>query len=131
MKKIISGAVLCGLIIGMVFFSGCINNEEGEYEPGIIRKGELSILSHNMTVEYNELLNWYTAKVTGQAKNIGNETFSFASVDVKFYDANGTLLDTGVDSITDLEPNETWSFEILHIDDTEIVAYKIAVGSCW
>jgi len=137
MRKGVLAIGLC-VLISVVFCSGCLETEKKEYVPsgntttggGTLSGGKLTILSNNMNVTYNVYLG-YTATVTGQAKNTGDARLSYASVDVKFYDANGNLLSTSFDGISDLDPNETWNFEVMHMDETEIASYTIAVGTCW
>ena len=72
----------------------------------------LQILNHKMvTGDYGNI------EVTGQAKNTGSENMGYASVDVKFYDANGNLLGSGLDNINNLGSGETWNFKAMYTGD--------------
>lgn len=119
------------LVMAMILLA-CGGTEDKEYveEGETAETGELSILSHNMSVEYDGW-SYYHATVTGQAKNIGDAMLSHASVSVKFYDSYGALLATSSDYISDLDAGEVWNFEVTHMDETETASYTIAVGSCW
>ncbi len=130
MKKEILAVGMCLVLVLIVFSSGCVDTKEKEYEEGEgggeVTSGELSILDHHMDVEGSSVY------VRGHAKNIGEKQLSWASVDVKFYDADGSVVGTGSDYTQDLDPGETWSFEVWYYDpDWEVDSYKIAVGSCW
>jgi len=129
MKKQLILSVGTFLVVAMVLLA-CGETTKYENETtGTVTKGNLTILSHNMTVELG--YTYYTAKVTGQAKNTGDKMLSYASVNVKFYDSDGALLATSSDGISDLDAGEVWNFEVSHMDETETASYTIAVGSCW
>lgn len=84
----------------------------------------LQIVSHKMVSG-----GYGTYYVRGQAKNTGDKNLGYASVDVKFYDANGNLLDSGLDNINNLGPGETWNFEAMYLGEGKPSTYKIAAGS--
>jgi hypothetical protein len=71
--------------------------------------------------------------IRGTAKNVSPTSSSYAEVRVMFYDAEGVLLDTFRDNVTDLGPGETWDFEILcpGIDTDEVKRYEVVAGSAW
>jgi hypothetical protein len=83
---------------------------------------KLMILSHQM----------YTSgflKIVGQAKNISSQTLSYASVDVKFRDAQGAVLDTSLDWVYNLSPGDVWNFEVTYWgDESKVASYEISVG---
>jgi len=126
-RKTIVGLIAVVAIVVVAMFSGCV--EEPKYEEGAGTPTEsknLEILDHHMeTGEFGNLI------IKGIAKNIGSSSLSYAEVRVKFYDKEGTLLDTSLDNINDLGPGETWNFKVMYLGtDTENVdSYKIAVGS--
>ena len=126
-RKTIVGLIAVVAIVAVAMFSGCV--EEPKYEEGAGTPTEsknLEILDHHMeTGEFGNLI------IKGTAKNIGSSSLSYAEVRVKFYDKEGTLLDTSLDNINDLGPGETWNFKVMYLGtDTENVdSYKIAVGS--
>jgi hypothetical protein len=126
-RKTILGLIAVVAIVAVAMFSGCV--EEPKYEEGAGTPTEsknLEILDHHMeTGEFGNLI------IKGTAKNIGSSSLSYAEVRVKFYDKEGTLLDTSLDNINDLGPGETWNFKDMYLGtDTENVdSYKIAVGS--
>jgi hypothetical protein len=65
--------------------------------------------------------------------NISPSNSGSAEVKVELYDAEETLLDTAIDSISNLGPGETWDFGVAcpGIDTGEIQRYEIVVGSSW
>jgi len=111
------------LLISMFSFlvAGCV----------AIKSTELTILSHEMVLE--EITeNYYDLWVKGEAKNTGTKTLSYATIDVKFKDDEGKVLNTSFDSITDLAPGEIWRFEVLYYgtqDISEVESYEISVGT--
>jgi hypothetical protein len=89
---------------------------------------KLMILSHRMDTSV-------FLKIVGQAKNISNQTLSYASVEVKFRDAQGAVLDTSGDYIFNLSPGDVWNFEVTYYgdrwgDNFTGVTYEISVGGC-
>ena len=88
----------------------------------------LTILSHEMTTA-----GMYIMKVTGQAKNISSEKLNYAEVDVRFKDAQGAILQTGVENIADLNPGDVWDFEVIYpsANISRVASYEISVGTIW
>jgi hypothetical protein len=130
MRKII-GFVAIALVILVPSLVGCA---ETQYQPGQPAPSQpattekLQILSHSMSRSETGTFVY----IKGTAKNVSSSRLSFASVNVKFYDADGTLLDTSLDVISDLDPGETWSFEVGYYDEyLKYASYKIGVGSTW
>lgn len=111
------------LIGGAVFLLIVVVSVIAILGGGKAPRKELTILSHQMTKE----IMFGAQRIKGQAKNTGSQTLSQASVDVKFKDAQGVVLDTGSDSIGDLAPGELWNFEIWA--PSNVASYEIAVGT--
>jgi hypothetical protein len=72
-------------------------------------------------------------KVTGQAMNISSEKLNYAEVHVRFKDAQGAILQTGVENVADLNPGDVWDFEVLYpsSNTSEVDSYEISVGQTW
>ena len=89
---------------------------------------KLTILSHEMTT-----VGMYILKVTGQAKNSSSEKLNYAEVDVRFKDAQGAILQTGVENIADLNPGDVWDFEVIYpsANISKVASYEISVGTIW
>jgi len=88
---------------------------------------KLEILSHHMSWS-----SYYGCKVVkGKAKNASSFMLNYAEVRVNFYDVQGTLLESSLDNVNDLGPDETWSFEVLYFgpEPHKVRTYKIKVGS--
>lgn len=117
MKKIYLVILVCPLIF-LIF--GC-------WRP----QPHLTIQNHQWTKEYSEFLDWWTAEVTGIAINDGNVNLSYAEVNVKFYDINNNVLDSGLDNILNLGVGETWYFSEIYWDDPEPDYYEIEVGDLY
>ena len=126
-RRSIVGLIAVVAIVAVTMFAGCV--EEPKYEEGAgkpIESKNLEILDHRMeTGEFGNLI------IEGTAKNSGSASLSYAEVRVKFYDKEGTLLDTSLDNINDLGPGEMWNFKAMYLgtDAKDIDSYKIAVGS--
>ena len=121
MKKVFC-LMLITVALGLLAVgAGCTS--ETEYNSSGTE--ELAILSHKMSwTSYGSL------KVTGTAKNVGSERLSWASIDCRFYDSAGNQVDKSSDYMSDLDPGQTWAFEVICLDD-RAVTYDIGVGSCW
>lgn len=102
---------------------------ETQYQPEEAPPSEeLLILSLTMTQDEHGFI-----IIKGTAMNVSPSNSSSAEVKVELYDAEETLLDTALDSISDLGPGETWDFEVAcpGIDTDEVKRYEIVVGSAW
>jgi hypothetical protein len=121
--KIVVGVVAIIVIIAVIssVVSSC-----GNAISNIPSSGDLVILEHHATTT-----EFGTYEVVGTAKNTGTSSMSYAEVDVKFYDAGGTLLDTWIDNINNLGAGETWSFEVMYTGSKTVATYTIAPGSSW
>jgi len=53
-----------------------------------------------------------TAQIEGVARNDGSAKLEYAEVIGKFYSQDGTLLYSGVTSISNLDPGQIWEFTI-------------------
>ena len=95
--------IIAGLLAIISLATSCIviNN------PSPAPAGELTILSHSMTK-----LDSGAVEVNAAIKNTGSTLVDFAQVEVEFYDASGTLVETSTDGIFNLERGESWDFTI-------------------
>lgn len=91
------------LIFLIISLSGCIPRG-GSFLP----RASLLILSHHLEKGVDE----DTVQITGVARNNSAAELQYAEVIGKFYDRDGTLLHSGVDSTTDLDPGQIWEFTI-------------------
>jgi len=87
---------------------------------------QIQILNHVL-----EKTDYGTVQVTGTAKNVAGKQLSYVEIRVKFYDKNNVLLDTFFDNINDLDPDQTWKFEVIYpgLDSGEVDHYDIGVGT--
>ena len=127
MKKYILFGVLSLLLVSVVL-SGC-KTKYVEPEGVGISKDNLKILDHKLEREENE--GFAVIKITGTAQNSGSKQLIHASIKADFYGTNGALMDTVVDSTSDLNSNEMWNFEMEYIEteDNEIENYEIVVST--
>jgi hypothetical protein len=117
-------AVVLMLSVVAVFI-GCATHD------GNVPRGELKILSHNMTVhEFTGGTPQSTAVVVGRAQNVGNAAIGSAMVAVNFYDKNKKLMATASAVKQNLQPGEVWDFSAKTIgpDAWKIVSYNIAAS---
>lgn len=89
---------------------------------------KLTFLSDQMTTS-----GMYVLKVTGRAKNISSEKLNYAEVDVRFKDARGAILQTGVENTADLNPGDVWDFEVIYpaANISKVASYEISAGTIW
>ena len=72
-------------------------------------------------------------EITGIAKNTGSKELSYAEVDGKFYDKDGNVLQTSLDTTSNLNPGETWKFSISYpaTDNYDVANFSVSAGSTW
>lgn len=88
--------------------------------------GKVSIISHEMVREAG------IPQVQATIKNVGSGTIGLVEATVDFLDGTGHLIDTSIDSVTNLEPNRTWDFVVICSEEgcKNVTRYKIqAKGS--
>lgn len=62
--------------------------------------------------------------VCGTVVNNTNRTIGYAQVEINLYDAEGSLVDSTLDNINNLEPNGKWKFKAPILEDS-VTNYKI------
>ena len=122
-KKVIGiGITLVFLIVG---FSGCFSDTE--YTSDLPSEEDLQILYHNLSYT-----TYGSVKIVGEEQNIGNNQIHGATIKAKFYDEKDILIDTSMDYISDLNPNEKAYFEIICFEQNYVVDYyTIAINSVY
>lgn len=91
-------------------------------------EGDLEILSHRMAKgQYGNLY------VVGQARNNGDSSMSYASVEVVFLDGGGNQLESGMDNINNLAAGRTWNFEAIYpgMNSQRVYNYEIKAGASY
>jgi len=97
--------VLASLVIGLLLTTACFT--EGQAPE---TAGKLKILSHRISgIDYSCSS---CVKVEAIVENVGPNTIELAEVTVRFYDADGALVDTAKDTHMNLERGKTWHFII-------------------
>jgi len=116
---VIGRLVACSILLFALLASltGAVScfEEEGKYTP------ELQIISHSISYdEYGGTI------VEGIAKNAGASEVAELEVRVKFYDAEGNLVDSSADYIQYVGSNETCKFCVrgLHAESYEIAIFQ-------
>jgi hypothetical protein len=86
------------LIGGAMFLAGCLRSDEpsGEEDETFLR-----ILDHEASDEW---------VVEGRAQNVSDQMLESAMVRAKFTGETGDILDTDLDSVSNLTPGEQWEF---------------------
>lgn len=85
---------------------------------------DLSLLDHEFALEEG----FTGPTVQGTAENAGDERFSAAEVRVRVYNDEGEQLGLYLDSISDLEGDTEWAFEVVLLESPDDLAdYDIAV----
>jgi len=111
--------------------SGYSGNVPVQQKMPTSSRGKLQIIEYHPEAGGTEYFK--TLYIVGTAKNIGGRKISYGSVEAKFYDKNGYLLNNGLDNFNDLEPGEMWKFKIVYLgsDVSEVSTYTIDVGASW
>lgn len=132
--------LLVFLLVAGMAASGCTSTTDYRYTgdpdgsgaaaPASGEAERLEILDHELQYEGSGF--YFTASVVGTAKNVGTKRISHSSIKVKFYDADGNLIGSGTDFVSDLDPGETWKFSAMCTTmNEEVESYKIGVGSTY
>lgn len=121
--------LLAVTILGLVPLAACAGVQyQPEEMPSVPPAERLPIL--NLSMVQDEL---GFVIIRGTAENINPTSSSYVEVRVMFYDAEGVLLDTFRDNINNLDPGESWDFEILcpGIDTDGVKRYEVVASSAW
>lgn len=111
---------------------GDSNTGSGGGDDGASVEEDVVIREHELVREDEGSMS-ESVSVKGRAENTSDQTFSYVEVRARFYNEAGDMLDSMIDNINDLEPGQTWSFEIQYLgigdDAAEVADYDIAVGT--
>jgi hypothetical protein len=124
----IASYITIAITLAVMLVPNLVGCTETQYKSGGSTQAteKLQILNHTGGItEYGSPM------VTGTAKNISSSNLIYAEIRVKWYDTAGTLLDTSIDNINDLNPGETWRFEVIYFGSEKNVRYTIGVGTTW
>ncbi|WP_336001764.1 FxLYD domain-containing protein [Halorientalis halophila] len=92
----------------------------------------LTILEHSV-VRTEEGTDWETLSVEGRVRNDSDRQFGYAEIRVRFYNADGDLLDSMIDNVNDLDPGQVWQFSVPFLgwgaEAQAVDDYDIAVGT--
>ena len=105
-------AVLAVIIIGVVV--GGSGNSPDDTSPDItnnVVSSELEVSGVEMTKEYNDFMEGWDVTITGKAKNVSRNNYSYASVEFSVYDKDGNNLGSALANMNNLASGETWVFE--------------------
>lgn len=116
-------ALALAVVTSVSMFSGCwsiynsIMYENSKVELEVVKEPQLSST-------YNEESGYYDAYVEGIFKNPTEETVSM-SVDVVLYDAEGNVIGSAYDYITEVAGGETWRFCAIAQTSFEPASFRI------
>jgi hypothetical protein len=90
----------------------------------------LTIVSYGMTTDA-EFMD--RPRCEGLARNNGSTQVHSAWIDIDYYDSNGYLVGSGGDSVSDLEPGQTWIFGHTYVFSgyEDVVSCDIEVFCCY
>jgi hypothetical protein len=97
-----------------------------------ISSTNLQILQHTMNnITFSTSSPESSATVTGMAQNNGNTPINSAIITVKFYNKDGSIVETSSASRQNLTPGETWIFAVQSSgpDAWKITRYEISASS--
>ena len=101
--------VVAGLLLAVMMLAGaCVSIDAGSVEgpaPSMEAPPDvkLSIISQEMTRDESGI-----PRLQAKIKNVGTDTVGLVEATVEFLDGSGNLIDSSVDTTTDLEPHQTW-----------------------
>ena len=117
--------ILAVLIIGVIAAAGgedsTTNNSSTENNTGT---NQITTATEKFTVvEHTTENDGYWTYITGTIKNNTNKEYSYVQVEINLYDENGSLINSTLDNINNLEANGTWKFKAMATSD--FATYKI------
>lgn len=107
-------AVLTGYIVGPQFH---VVEVYDEVIPDALPREEAE---ETFQLEFTDMemqKDRYETKVIGTIKNNSEQEYRYISVDVQFYDKDGTIVDSEIRSIFDLKPGKSWNLDVYTISD--------------
>lgn len=129
--------VIVGISIIISFSSGD-NSSSNENQTGTTNSKE------NKTTENFTLLDGHTGYagdynlgyyVEGYVQNNKDKEYSYVSIEFNLYDAEGALIGTAYDNVSNLEPNGKWKFKASSLTTSEetasIASYKLKEITGW
>jgi hypothetical protein len=86
------------------------NDDSTRYFEQIRATLELPGLANILEHEFVE--GEYSNNVVGRIENTSGQLLSYLEINAKYYDADGNVIDNGMDNITDLEAGEKYKFKL-------------------
>lgn len=87
--------------------------------PQPVVKPDLELLEHHPCAG-----DFGTSMVCGTVINNTDHTYGYVQVEINLYDSDGTLVDSTMDNINNLEPHSKWKFKAAILEDN-VARYKI------
>jgi len=84
-----------------------------------VKKPDLEVIEHHPCNG-----DFGSRMVCGTIINNTNRTIGYAQVEINLYDSEGSLVDSTMDNINNLEPNGKWKFKAIILEDN-VTNYKI------
>jgi len=68
--------------------------------------------------------------IEGTVKNTSGTTLSYAQIEARLYDTNGTRIGSGMDNVSNLRAGKSWQYEMfILVDPWEVESIELEVGS--
>lgn len=64
--------------------------------------------------------------IVGKIKNNSGKKVNYLRIEINLYDKEGTQVGKTLDTVSNLEAGDVWSFKAIVIDDRKVSRYKIA-----
>lgn len=86
-----------------------------------------------MTVEYYEYLDYYSADIKGTLKNISSIDWSYCQIEFKVFDAAGNNMGTALANVNNIGAGETWRFSATFLDFSNVrpVSFELCDVTWW
>lgn len=122
--KVITFILVIFIIVGIAVVGGgdtTTNNLKDENNTGT---NQITNETERFTVvEHTTEKDGYWTYITGTIKNNTNKEYSYVQVEINLYDDDGSLVNSTIDNINNLEANGTWKFKAMATSD--FATYKI------
>ena len=117
----------CCLLINTIFLAGCFFEEDPEDSR------DISLRNVNMSVEYQDYLEYYSVTINGIADNVSGGNLSYVSLEFNLYDSQGFMIGTASAYTSGILKGESWRFEATSLDFPEIqpTSFKLVEITAW
>ncbi len=133
-RNIIIGIICAVFFIAVIIAIASSGNDSSNNNSSTSTTTQkVEVINLSMTTTYKSYMDGYDCEITGIVRNNTKKSYSYVSVSISIYDANGIIIGSAYESMSDLGAGESWSFSTSSYDypSNQPVSCKVKEITYW